>query len=466
MELDAHADKCAICEVALEAPYLDKLDTFTTLCEDHGLVHRKAYGFYTEEEFAEKYKTDDGTQVSVDIAQKVIAGVVMTLAKPTDVARKDLISMKAHATYGAWNRSEFFVRYGYMPEQLFIKPWNIHDQFNEDFCGVLTNETEGAPRLMTISSERVREKSEFSMLASSTIRADQAQEAWEHERSVFVSAVKEHGSKIMSVSEIESRVAKKVSDQLIDPESGGGASAAPRRCVPGSVRGGLALPGSFNAPASASVGDGRVVPLTADSLNQHDQQQPGGAPVRIPASSPAKTISCSPARAPAPSQVNKRFPLFGSPPSGVAAAVKREVSPNAETPLGKAAHVEDAVSECDLEAFYDRYPDDPDKAKWEFQKVVKLNPVHGLTGKKLGRERNTALLYSEEADKSKRRHEGDSLRERSRLSLVAETIGQNGMLTMPRKDYDAAMIDLKAQKVDFPTKTKQECLNRVVSLML
>ncbi|CAK0791992.1 unnamed protein product, partial [Prorocentrum cordatum] len=102
------------------------------------------------------------------------------------------------------------------------------------------------------------------------------------------------------------------------------------------------------------------------------------------------------------------------------------------------------------------------KARWTLQ-LHKVSHSLALTGKKsLGRQKNTLRTYAQEAD-TLGRSEGDGMREHASLNEAAEQIAtENGWCSVARTDLDALLPKLVDAGVDFPTKSKNDCIARAV----
>ncbi|CAK0845475.1 unnamed protein product, partial [Prorocentrum cordatum] len=81
---------------------------------------------------------------------------------------------------GFWTRSDIWEKLGYMPEQLSHKCQKLWNEKGEEVLGVLTDETEGAPRVFVLSCSKAVQKQEAKSSASATIHADQPAKVYEH----------------------------------------------------------------------------------------------------------------------------------------------------------------------------------------------------------------------------------------------------------------------------------------------
>ena len=443
----AHGSHCACCETELTPEYLGTLDSFTTLCLQHGKVHRAGFSHFSEEEFGEKYTESEEHRLIVDVSAKVLAGEVVSTAKPGEVAARQTVKMTAAAQHGGFSRSEFFKRYNVMPEQIGIRCWSLFDEWGEDYQGVLLDGAlADAPRIHTISSERYREKSEFAMVPSLTMHDDQCDTLWGHEKSQYVEELKDIGCKVLTVADIDQRIKNRAvqkGDEAQDDDDARTSFSKRSRPVPKAVR--PVRPQERGS--SPDVPATRPTPrLATAGLAGPDAAAGASSATKVDGPSPAKS-----------------FRLLAK--STVSTGGGRKSMSTAETE-GNAVSVAH-VSEADFQTFLDKYPDDPDKAKWEFQRQVKLNPTLALGGMRMGRERNTANFYADEADGLKRQNEAAFLREAIDRNTFAEKLGvQKRWATMPRKELDAGLLDLKNFKTNFPTKAKEMCLSRAGDLVL
>ena len=69
----------------------------------------------------------------------------------------------AHRLQNNLPTTEFYAITGYQPSELKVVPWKLFDEWGNDYDGILTYETEGAPRLMRIASRRTIKGAEFSL---------------------------------------------------------------------------------------------------------------------------------------------------------------------------------------------------------------------------------------------------------------------------------------------------------------
>ncbi|CAK0856365.1 unnamed protein product [Prorocentrum cordatum] len=103
---------------------------------------------------------------------------------------------------------------------------------------------------------------------------------------------------------------------------------------------------------------------------------------------------------------------------------------------------------------------DPAQAKWALQLHTASHSLAWTGKNSLGRQRNTLRTYAQEAD-TLGRSEGDGMREHAPLNEAAEQIAtENGWRSMARTDLGALLQKPVDAGVDFPTKSKNDCIAR------
>lgn len=188
---------CTVCGASFAEGYLESLDTPTELCKDHGEFHRSYFAYLSESDFSSKYRDeeDETFQDLVQSAAAVVRGTQATTALPAQVTESEVVKLSASKKFGAWTRSEFFQRWKLMPEQLQIRPWDLIDEWGAPFKGVLTEELEGAPRVIKISAAKHRSMEEFKLLPNNTVHAAQASTCFTSCKADLSENMKELGSK-------------------------------------------------------------------------------------------------------------------------------------------------------------------------------------------------------------------------------------------------------------------------------
>ncbi|CAK0854482.1 unnamed protein product [Prorocentrum cordatum] len=110
---------------------------------------------------------------------------------------------------GFWTRSDIWEKLGYMPEQLSHKSQKLWNEKGEEVWAVLTDETEGAPRVFVLSCSKAVQKQETKSSASATIHADQPAKVYEHSVGSLRSEWAPSGAPIISMKALVERAVKK-----------------------------------------------------------------------------------------------------------------------------------------------------------------------------------------------------------------------------------------------------------------
>ena len=86
--------------------------------------------------------------------------------------------------------TEFYTLTDYQPSELKIQPWQLFDEWDQDFSGVLTYETEGAPRLMHIACRRTVKGTFFKLVPDAVYHDDQVNDTFDQKSSERVKEMK------------------------------------------------------------------------------------------------------------------------------------------------------------------------------------------------------------------------------------------------------------------------------------
>ena len=268
--------------------------------------------------------------------------------------------------------------------------------------GVLTYETQNAPRLHRIGCRRWQGMEEYTLEPKHVVDEDQIEKTFDHESHEHLETIKSYNAKIMNVSDIIDRGRKAdVKAGKIKIVSDGGASPAvhQRQYPPVPMVGALpppsptaAIPLQYAALHSPSADVGRSIEselgsvcanFDADVLRQHDQHQAGSV-------SPRGGVS----------------PQASVPGSFSTAAFKRAMSFDA---AGGATPMSDVASSYGGEE--EKCPTHlkgRDKWGWKMRQLTFSSALSGH--KKYGRERRTANAYATDADAAGETKMGDALR--------------------------------------------------------
>lgn len=451
------ADQCLVCKDPLTEEYQGSLPEPSALCEDHRAVHRGAFPIMSEAEAAESYHNDQEFAESFDRCGAVNSGDACAAGEPADVARVQEFVVQTERAFGAYTRSEFRSRFGYLPEQLGVRPWSLHDEWGADAKLVLTSSTERAPRVIRMISKRSACSSHFVIDRHAHLDGKAGDATYNFVSEELQSEMRDMGSRILEVEDIEARsVRKKESGDAPDSEDATSTTAsAPASAL---ARGAICKPPASKVtppPPRTSRLDGDVKLRKLDkltSVNLCRLNTLGSVVTESTMSSPR------PSRDPAASCPAASEDEGATRRSN---ALSERGDESAKKPL--ATEMGSAADGTTLEDFEEKYPDDPLKAKWAWQ-ASKMDLSVALAGRKLGRQRDTASGYADQADKANRGDEGDKLREKMRLCEAAEKLGQGAWFSMPRAEMDTLLTELKFLKVEFPTKAKIKLLERVRDL--
>ena len=99
---------------------------------------------------------------------------------------------------------------GFQPGELKIQSWELFDEWNQNFKGVLTFETPGAPMLMRISCRRCVKGQEFVLAPCDVYHEDQVVHEFSQASTDHVMKMKNWGCKVMSLATIVERKNKKL----------------------------------------------------------------------------------------------------------------------------------------------------------------------------------------------------------------------------------------------------------------
>ena len=76
---------------------------------------------------------------------------------------------------------EFYSLANYQPQELKMQPWDRFDEWDQDFKGILTYETEGAPRLMRIACRRGVKGADFKLIPADVFHDAKVDKTFDHE---------------------------------------------------------------------------------------------------------------------------------------------------------------------------------------------------------------------------------------------------------------------------------------------
>ena len=94
----------------------------------------------------------------------------------------------------ALNPQEFWtLTSGCQPGQLAITPWELFDNWGADFSGVLTEETEGAPRIIRVSHRRTVKAATYHLQPKHTVHERQVKDMFAHATEENLCTVKAWG---------------------------------------------------------------------------------------------------------------------------------------------------------------------------------------------------------------------------------------------------------------------------------
>ena len=125
-----------------------------------------------------KCRTEDAFNRSFKQSKGVLHDNARLSFYPGTVSQGVTSSQVVSRTFGAFNRSEFFDHWTYMPEQVGIKCRTIWDEWGAEYAGVLTLEVEGAPRIFTMEHRKSLNRDEQSLQVANCIRKGQPVETF------------------------------------------------------------------------------------------------------------------------------------------------------------------------------------------------------------------------------------------------------------------------------------------------
>ena len=323
---------------------------------------------------------------------------------------------------------------------LSFKAWELFDEFGADFTGILTYETEGAPKQITFGHRRWTEATIQKLTEERMIHKEQVNEEFKHHCKDGLAQVKNWGCKITSLREILDRKDKKEGREanhrnakavirlgkvvfpaihglppvpMFSPTSPicwdgglGGVGAAPSVVSPHKSQASVADGGG-----SAVLGSGG---LNAATLLAHTRSlQTAGGETSEPVKSP-------------PSPHEDRASRVGSFAGSVARAQ-----------MTRGESFETASSAGEGAPPISMGP----KARWEW-KLRQLVYSSALRGdKKWGRERKTGMEYADAADAAGDGKIADALRIRCQRHEKLEGLAFGGFMNRP--DYGALKDEMR-----------------------
>eukprot|EP00959_Pyramimonas_sp_CCMP1952_P386201 8094057-Pyramimonas_sp.AAC.1 len=180
------------------------------LCVDHFQTYTLGYMYLNDETVCQMTESDHAFRSCFETAhQERMNNQIEPPKCSTDVDVVTSQRATCERRVGFWTRSDIWEKLGYMPEQLSHKCQKLWNEKGEEVLGVLTDETEGAPRVFVLSCSKAVQKQETKSSASATIHADQPAKVYEHSVGSLRSEWAPSGAPIISMKVLVERAVKK-----------------------------------------------------------------------------------------------------------------------------------------------------------------------------------------------------------------------------------------------------------------